>query len=522
MNTRQKLISLIDVALGALLSGIVLGAILGFGGAAWWCRPVLVAGAGLSTLLLLTRQLLEGRARILKSPLGFLGFLVLALAVAQLAPLPGSLAGRISPSARELYAQGALLDLARADDPEAAVGEAPLIRSPASVDRSATLRGLILAATCLGVFWCVSHYVDRLQRLYLIWGAVIAGFLLNAALAVVQISAGTAGFFGFIDPGAGPWWSPTVNDLLDAPAIASLRDLPTTSVPGSVAGASTTAAVPFTFGTLPGGVGGFLALGALALPLALAVVMHLIAPAGSREPLLDRLNRSGHGGLVVLLSILLVLGAGLVGLTGGFWFAAPVGVGLAMVGVPAVLLVPGARWSALGASTVLLGVLAIGAALQTHWPDLTGARPPAKAPDWRANREVWKDAAKIFREFPIVGAGLGSFPVVQPYFKDRDLASTTAMSSLLQWGAETGLAGLSILAMAALISLIRVPGGLARVGAMDRFLALGLLGSIVGFSLLATIHWTVELPAVAVAASALGGTWNRWLAGGADLFVERG
>lgn len=522
MNTRQRLTTLIDAALSALLSGIVLGSILGFGGAAWWCRPVLVGGTGLSALLLLTRQLLEGRTPVLKSPLGVLGLAVLGLAVVQLAPLPGSLAGRISPAARELYTHGALVDLVRADDPDASLAETLAIRSPASVDRSATLRGLILASVCLGVFWCVSHYVDRLQRLYLIWGAVIAGFLINAALATVQISAGTGGFFGYIAPGTGPWWSPTANDLLDAPAVAMLRDLPATPAPGAVPGALTTPAVPFTFGTLPGGVGGFLALGALALPLALAVTLHLIAPRGSREPLFERLSRSGHGGLVVLLSILLVLGAALVGLTGGPWFAAPTAVGLAMVGLPAVLLVPGARWTALGASTVLLGVLAIGAELQTRWPELTGANLPAKAPDWRANREVWGDAARIFREFPIVGAGLGSFPVVQPYFKDRDLASTTAMSSLLQWGAETGIAGLALLGIAALASLIRVPGGLARIGSMDRFLALGLLGAVVGFSLLAAIHWTVELPAVAVAASALGGTWNRWLAGGADLFVERG
>ena len=53
-------------------------------------------------------------------------------------------------------------------------------------------------------------------------------------------------------------------------------------------------------------------------------------------------------------------------------------------------------------------------------------------------------------------------------------------------------------------------------------LAHGLIGAAVGFSLWSIVHWTVELPAVAISASALGGTWNRWLAGGTDLFVERG
>jgi len=522
VNTRHKLSALIDVALGALLAGVVLGTILGFGGAAWWCRPVLAGGVGAATLLMLLRQLLEGRTPILKTPLGLLGLLVLALAAAQIAPLPGRLAERLSPTAREVYAHGALPELVRADDPAAALGEAPAIRSPASLDRSGTLRGLILATVCLGVFWCASHYVDRLERLYLVWGAVIVGFLFNAALAAIQISARTGGFFGFIAPGSGPWWSPTVNDLLGAPAVATLQNLPTTPAPGAVPGASLAVSIPFTFGTLPGGVGGFLALGALALPLTLSVVLHLLAPRGSRESMIERLTRSGHGSLVVLLSILLVVGSCLVGLAGGPWFSAPAAIGLAMVGIPALALVPGGRWSSLGATTLLLGFLALGAGLQVYWADLTGATPPVQAPDWQANREVWGDAARIFREFPVVGVGLGNFGVVQPFFKDRDPASTTAMSSLFQWGAETGVAGLAILGLAGLWSLIRLPGGLARVGSMDRFLALGLLGSIAGFSLLAVVHWTVELPAVAVAASALGGTWNRWLAGGADLFVERG
>lgn len=522
MNPRQKLLASIDLALGGLLAGIVLGAIVGFGGAAWWCRPVLAGGTGAAAVLLLARQLVEGRAPILKSPLGVLGLSVLALAVVQLAPLPGGLAGRLSPGARELYAHGVLENLARVDDPDAAPGGAATIRSPASLDRSGTLRGLILAAACLGVFWCVTHYVDRLERLYLIWGAVIAGFLINAALAAVQFSAGTTGFFGFIAPGAGPWWSPTVNDLLDAPAVVSLRNLPATTAPGAIPGAALGIADPFTFGTLPGGVGGFLALGALALPLALAVVLRLLAPRGGRESLVDRLTRSGHGSLIVLLSILLVVGSGLVGLVAGPWFAVPVGVGLALVGVPALVLAPGARWMGLVASAVVIGCLALGAGLQSRWIELTGAEPPARAPNWEANRAVWRDAARIFGEFRLVGVGLGNFGAVQPFFKDRDLASTTAMSSLFQWSAETGLVGLTILGLAALWSLVRLPAGLARLGAMDRFLALGLLGAVASLSLLAVVHWTVELPAVAIAASALGGTWNRWLAGGADLFVERG
>jgi len=129
---------------------------------------------------------------------------------------------------------------------------------------------------------------------------------------------------------------------------------------------------------------------------------------------------------------------------------------------------------------------------------------------------------EMIREFPLVGAGLGSFGVIHPYFKDHDLSSTTAMSSLLQWSVESGAIGLGILALGVLWCLIRLPSVLKRVGLIDRSLAHGLIGAALSFSLLAAVHWTIELSAVAISASALGGTWNRWLAGGTDLFVERG
>jgi hypothetical protein len=86
---------------------------------------------------------------------------------------------------------------------------------------------------------------------------------------------------------------------------------------------------------------------------------------------------------------------------------------------------------------------------------------------------------------------------------------------------ETGLAGVGLLAMAGLWSLWRLPSCLKRIGTADRMLARGLIGAAVGFSLWSAFHWTAELPAVAISASALGGTWNRWLSGGTDLFVER-
>jgi O-antigen ligase len=95
------------------------------------------------------------------------------------------------------------------------------------------------------------------------------------------------------------------------------------------------------------------------------------------------------------------------------------------------------------------------------------------------------------------------------------------MSSLLQWWVESGFVGLGLLGAGLLWCLARLPGALRRVGSADRALAYGLIGAAAGFTVFSAVHWTVELASVALAASALAGAGNRWLAGGTDLFVER-
>jgi hypothetical protein len=482
--------------------------------------------AFLLVVITLIKHLLAGRMPILKSPLSFLGLAALSLALFQLTPLPASLASRLSPTAHEAYRRGVLPQLALADDPEFQFPPRPEIRSPVTLDRPATLRWLVGAASCLGIFWAVSHFTDRLARLYLVWGLVVAGFLLNSALAIVQITNRSDGLYGLYVPGGGTTWIPLPNDLLEMPSTMSLRNLPSTALADSTLAPAAprvvlSPTVPFLFGTMMGSSGAFLAMGTMAMPLALAIVLHLLSPRGSQESLADRLAHSGHGSLVILIVTLSLLGVFLIGLIAGLWFCLPVVVGLITVGLPA-LLRSGSRWASLSLTALLLAAVGSGTALQVFWPVLLGGQAPVQPPDLQLAQSLWSSSLQVIREFPLVGAGLGSFATIYPYFKDTDISSTTAMSSLLQWGAETGIAGLGILVLGTLWCLFRLPTGLKYVGSIDRSLAHGLIGAAVSISLLAVVHWTVELSAVAISASALGGTCNRWLAGGTDLFVERG
>ena len=286
VSVRQTILSLSDRALCALIVLLILGSTVGFAGAVWWFAPVLAIGAFLLVLLKLTQHLLAGHMPILKSPLTLLGLLVLALAVFQLAPLPPSSPVICHPQLMMPMHGVPCLCLCMRMNPTWNSPTPCRIRSPATLDRSGTLRWLVSAAACLGIFWVMSHFTDRLSRLYLVWGLIIAGFFLNTALAIVQITNRSNGLYGIYLPGSRSSWAPTLDDMLSAPASLIPEDLPdtssncsaisTTNLPRAVLGPN----IPFLFGTLMGGSGAFLAMGTLAMPLALAIVFHLSLAAG--------------------------------------------------------------------------------------------------------------------------------------------------------------------------------------------------------------------------------------------------
>lgn len=519
-TTRIRLLTAVDRLLGVGLPALVVGTALAFGGAAWWA-PAMIAGlTAFVVAAWLVRAGLAGRWEVLKSPWTGLGLLGLGLGLAQLVPMPDGIVRRVSPTAWSVHALGAIPDLVRVDDPDAIPGEAARGRTPLSLDRSATVRWLGVASACLALFWIASHFADRLSRLYLIWGSVVAAFLLNAAIALIQIVGQSDGMYGFIEPGKGPLWGPTVADALAAPGETALRPAGGPR-PTPRAWVLPTPDRPHLVGTMMGGPGAHVALGSIGLPLALAVTLQLMAPRGARDGLWDRLRESGLGSLLVLLYLSTIAGAFLMGMLAGPRLVVPFAVGIALVGIPS-LFGTGLRGRGLILTASALAALGAG--------DLLGAGGAAIHPsmaglprvDDSSAPAIWSDARAIARDFPWVGSGLGSFPAIQPYYKSRDAASTTAMSSVLQWWAESGAVGLALLGCAALWAMIRLPGALRRVGSADRALAFGLVGAAACFVGVSALHWTVELPAVALAASAVAGTANRWLAGGTDLFVERG
>ena len=261
MNLRQKILRASDRVICALIVVLVLGSTVGFGGAVWWFRPVMAVAA----FLLVARQADA-------APAGRRNANPEEPAHPAGTARPGPGRSPACPLAREAWQAashqqptrpihgGFFADLVHADDPEASLPEAPQVRSPASLDRSATLRWLVGASACLGIFWAVSHFTDRLGRLYLVWGLVVAGFLLNAALAIVQITNRSDGLYGLYLPGQGPMWAPTLDDLLETPTTTTLRTLSRIPLSSAASRSVQASAVlnptrPFLFGTMMGGCG---------------------------------------------------------------------------------------------------------------------------------------------------------------------------------------------------------------------------------------------------------------------------
>ena len=520
LTLRIRLVNGLDRLLAISLASLLLGTSLAFGGGVWWAR-LAITGLSLAMVLAwLARVAIVGPWRVLKSPLTALGVMGLGLAVLQLLPLPASLVERASPGSMAVNSLGLIPEKVLADDPTAELPPPFLARSPLTLDRPATLRWLVGASACLAVFVVASHHSDRFRRSQVIWGSVVAAFFVNAVLGGVQVANHSGGLYGMFTPGSSPAWGPTLDDAMNAPSMMLLRPVGEAK-PARAALAAVRPDRPFLIGSLMGGPGAFLALGSLALPLAFGLMLQMMSPRGLREGLLARLRDSGQGSLVVLMLGLIVVGSVLVGLIAGPMPSLVFAIGLVVAGVAGTWS-SGLRKTGLASTALVLASLAAGVAIADRSAEDEAGRATLPRLDWQGARTTWAESLPILRDFPILGTGLGAFPAVHPYYKAHDGARNTAMSSVLQWAVESGAVGLGLLATAGLWCLIRLPGAIRRVGTADRALAFGLLGSLISFGLFSTIHWTVELSAIALAAAAVAGTGNRWLAGGTDLFVDRG
>jgi hypothetical protein len=148
-----------------------------------------------------------------------------------------------------------------------------------------------------------------------------------------------------------------------------------------------------------------------------------------------------------------------------------------------------AAWVA-GSAAVLAAAIAVTVLLGTHV--LTGSSPLASALSSDRIR-LWRDAANITLDHPLVGSGPGTFPLLSPTARaDADLAWTH--SAPLQFSSELGLVG-SVLFIGLIASTLVVLGRRAPVAAL--------------LLLPTTIDYVLDFGAVLLAVSVvIGAAWR--------------
>ncbi len=500
LNWPERLKQWIDRVQAVLIGAILTGSTLAFGGAVWWFRPVLALATGLLLLSWIVRLAIEGRVTIWKSPLSAIGLLSLFLGLAQLVPLPEEVHRRISPKGAEMIAAAEPEGLGPATALDGPIGNSSLAwwggrgadrilrlgilrrpGGPAQVglgERAFGIRALHRIGNCP---------VDRWPGRPLRRNRAGAGTDLGA-----HDGRGTEGArsdSAKTDGGLGGW-------LGGGPARASIRDR-------IHAGRS--------WGIFSPGLSGVASGARLGAPGTV--------PEGESRTADDPASRSGGRAKVAVLLVVVLLGSGLVGTLGGPILAVPVAIGLGLSGLSG-LRVWGLRTASVVVTTLTLMSLGIGLWVGPMLDPIPG-RAPISVGGWKAAEPDWKAAARVALDFPILGSGLGSYPTLVPHYKSADETPTTARSSLAQWWAEAGFAGLSLVGLGILWCLWKLPGSLRRIEPADYVLPASLMGAMASFALFSTIHWSMELSAVALSACAVAGTANRWLSGGTDLFVER-
>jgi hypothetical protein len=118
----------------------------------------------------------------------------------------------------------------------------------------------------------------------------------------------------------------------------------------------------------------------------------------------------------------------------------------------------------------------------------------------RGRPALWRDTLGIFVEFPVLGAGAGTFERVLPAYRTQPAGTVTyahAHQDLLELAAEGGSVAVALAALAAVGFLGAVRRGFARLRGGRRLPLIALSGGIVGTLLHAMLDFPLHIPGLA-------------------------
>jgi len=119
--------------------------------------------------------------------------------------------------------------------------------------------------------------------------------------------------------------------------------------------------------------------------------------------------------------------------------------------------------------------------------------------DFEIRGAIWSNTLQIFRDFPVLGTGLGTFAHVFPMYRSFHISGlvTHAENDFLQLASEVGLVGAGLLLVAFLFLIYRAFSRVRTLpyGDPERYLGIGGLVGIVALMFHSIVERNIQVPA---------------------------
>jgi O-antigen ligase len=150
------------------------------------------------------------------------------------------------------------------------------------------------------------------------------------------------------------------------------------------------------------------------------------------------------------------------------------------------------------ASLIAIDLLVVGTYFGTQRVVERIAQTTAETED---RGEVAGYAFRMWTDFPVFGSGLGSFPVVFPRYSAEATVGTYthAHNDYLEFAAEVGLVGLSLLALMVLMSFaVALRAHYQRGDPLTRGISFAAIMSIIALMIHSAVDFSLQIPANAL------------------------
>lgn len=115
--------------------------------------------------------------------------------------------------------------------------------------------------------------------------------------------------------------------------------------------------------------------------------------------------------------------------------------------------------------------------------------------------EIAGDTLRLWKDYPVFGAGLGSFHVVFPRYSQQNLGAlyTHAHNDYLQFAAETGVVGIALLGLLVFLSfLAALRAQIVRRDPLMRAISFGAMMAIIALGMHSSVDFNLQIPANAL------------------------